>query len=81
MIERSVECSISTDDPAVFKTNLNNELCIACDKIGVGIENIARSVGHGIEAAFVEEEGRSWMRTELDNWCKSNKINNILASI
>jgi len=62
LFDLGVKVTISSDDPEVLETNLNNEYRIAHEVLGMSMEDIAICNRHAFEASFIPpaEKQRVW---------------------
>ena len=53
---------LNTDDPSIFTTTSSQEIITAVHEIDVPPQHIYRFLRYGVEAAFIPEEERPWLR-------------------
>ncbi len=56
LFDQGVKVTISSDDPEVLETNLNNEYRIAQEILGMSLEDIAACNRHAAAASFIPHE-------------------------
>ena len=56
LFDQGVNVTISSDDPEVLDTNLNNEYRIAHESLGMSLEDIAACNRHAARASFIPDE-------------------------
>ena len=65
MLKAGVPCSISTDDPSVFESDMGREVRIARREIGISWWAMRRCRAAAIDAAFVDEREKRRLRREI----------------
>jgi len=68
LLRRGVRVTINSDDPAYFGGYIGDNYLAAQRALGLDREDLAALARHGIEAAFVDEERRNELRTELEGY-------------
>lgn len=64
-LESGVRVTLNSDDPAMFATNLEEEMKIAARRFGLSREDLVRLVENAIRGAFLAEEGQTALLDEL----------------
>jgi adenosine deaminase len=59
LFDLGVRVTVSSDDPEVLETNLNNEYRIAHEVLGMSLEDLAVCNRYACEASFIPEPARS----------------------
>ena len=54
--------TLNTDDPGIFVTTSSQEILTAVHEIDIPPQHIYRFLRYGVEAAFIPEEERPWLR-------------------
>lgn len=57
--------TLNTDDPSISATTLSQEYVAAADEIGLEPHLIYRMLRYSVEAAFIPESERGWLRTTI----------------
>jgi len=65
MIAAGLNVVLNTDDPGLFRTDLDNDYLIAAEKMGVGRASLADVALNGIRAAWLEDGAKAAM---LADW-------------
>ena len=56
------QVGINSDDPSVFDSDLSHEYAIATEKIELSDAQVDKCTASAIEAAFIGETEKSWLR-------------------
>jgi aminodeoxyfutalosine deaminase len=64
-LESGVRVTLNSDDPAMFATNLEEEMKIAARRFGLSREDLVRLVENAIRGAFLAEEDQTALLDEL----------------
>ena len=62
MIEGGLEVGLNSDDPSVFEADLNDEFHLAQTEIGLTDAQLDACTASAIEAAFLSDQEKSWLR-------------------
>lgn len=66
--EAGLSVSINTDDPSVFDTDIDEELRIAHEAMGIEVQQVVDSMYSAIDAAFdLTEDERAALRSRIDD--------------
>lgn len=65
LLKLRLRVTLNTDDPGVFATTLTDEVLVAVERIDVPQEAIYRMLCTAVEAAFIPDEERAWLRARL----------------
>ncbi len=60
--------TLNTDDPSVSATTLTDEYVVAVDGIGLEQHLIYRMLRNSVDAAFIPDEEREWLRGNFREW-------------
>lgn len=60
--------TLNTDDPSISDTTLTDEYIISVSAIGLKQNFIYRTLRNSVEAAFIPEEERDWLRDSFREW-------------
>lgn len=64
LFDQGVKVTISSDDPEVLDTNLNNEYRLAHEVLGLSLADVAVCNRHAAQASFIPEEEKRAVREE-----------------
>lgn len=59
LIKRGLAATINTDDPAVSDITLTDEYVIACEQLGLSVQDVKRSIAAAAEHAFLPPDERA----------------------
>lgn len=68
LLSSGLRVTLNTDDPAYFDVTLNEELQLAHDNHGVGIERLWAMQQLALEVSLAPDDTRRQIREELDSW-------------
>ncbi|MGH3361540.1 MAG: adenosine deaminase family protein, partial [Nocardioides sp.] len=68
MRDAGVTVTINSDDPPMFGTSLNQEYAIAAELLGLDAAGVADLARAAVHASFAEEDVRSRLLTEIDEY-------------
>ena len=78
LVAAGVPVVISSDDPAMFHTDINKEYAAAHDVLGVESASLVRIARNGFRYAFVDEETRAELLGAFDTgarrWCAERNV-------
>lgn len=66
LLNSAVPVTLSTDDPGMFATDLNNEYALAAEVFGLSDAELAELARTGVEASFCSDELRAALLTQID---------------
>jgi aminodeoxyfutalosine deaminase len=66
MVSAGVLVTINSDDPPMFGTDLNQEFGVAARLLGLDERGIADLARNGVEASFLDQEGKKRIVDEID---------------
>jgi adenosine deaminase len=72
LLDAGVVVTINSDDPAYFGGYLTDNYLAARRSLGLTRGDICRIAANGCEAAFLDDQQRSAMRAELDDYVASH---------
>jgi len=72
MIEKGLSVGLNSDDPAVFDTSLTFQYRIASSKMKLQYSDLAKTVWHSIDAAFLREDEKELLRESVRGFYKSH---------
>jgi len=64
-LEAGVPVTLSSDDPAMFRTSITREMLLAAEHFALGRDEIAGLAANSIRAAFMSEDNRAPLLAEL----------------
>lgn len=71
MVDAGLFCTVNSDDPAMFSTDLNNEyLTLAAQ--GFSLEELQRLNLNGLEASFLPETEKEHLRARFEEYYREN---------
>jgi adenosine deaminase len=65
---------VNTDDPEMFHNTMVDEYYECIDKLGFGMNDIYKLAENAIDSAWCENRTKQSLKTELNNYFKSNNI-------
>lgn len=65
MLEKGLKVTVNTDDPSISRITLANEYQIACDKLGMTINDLQSSILVASQAAFLKDAEKEDLQKEL----------------
>jgi adenosine deaminase len=68
LLDLGVKVTINSDDPEVLDTNLNNEYRIACEILGMSIEEIQKCNAYALEASFLPGYLKEVLVRQFPEW-------------
>ncbi|SEH00618.1 aminodeoxyfutalosine deaminase [Nonomuraea solani] len=66
MLEEGLYVTLNSDDPPMFATTLADEYRVAAEAFGFGKEELALLARNGVRAAYLSEERKRELETEID---------------
>jgi adenosine deaminase len=72
MIDHGLSVGLNSDDPAVFDTSLTFQYRVASSKMKLEYKDLALSVWHSIDAAFLKEDEKEKLREKLRSFYESH---------
>jgi adenosine deaminase len=65
MAEKGLNITINTDDPSISRITLANEYQIACDKLGIALDDLKKITLSAGQSAFLKDEEKEKLTTLL----------------
>jgi len=66
MLAQGLNVTLNTDDPSISKITLSDEYRLACEALGLSLDNLRRRVLAAAEAAFLPDEERHELATQIE---------------